>query len=185
MLLLEPNRQHGGPCHDKKVLAAKKGKGKCNFKITGRSPQPQSSNRASAFFTRNILYVLCRETDAGFVSVPRSFCPVCRLVRWPFLGGAEDAFCSLLTWLQRLFLLWPRLLIPRCKEQQLGFVCRAGTACSLGPRSNPPLFYFFNYSKGDFLFSCSENPLHVCGSLQCVPFFFFFNIQFHKPVRLT
>lgn len=81
----------------KEVLAMKKGKGKCSFKVTRRSLQPQSCNSASPLFTRNVLYVLYEETAAGLVSVPRSFCRVCRLVRWPFLVGAEDAFCSLLT----------------------------------------------------------------------------------------
>lgn len=34
-------------------MNTKKGKGKCNFKITERSLQPQSSNRASLLFTRS------------------------------------------------------------------------------------------------------------------------------------
>lgn len=45
-------------CPEEKVLIkymnTKKGKGKCNFKITERSLQPQSCNRASLLFTRNI-----------------------------------------------------------------------------------------------------------------------------------
>lgn len=50
----------------------------------------------------------------------------------------HSAVCSLSY--REAFFLWPRLLIPHCKEQQLCFVCGGlCTACSLIRQSHPSL----------------------------------------------
>lgn len=51
---------------------------------------------------------------------------------------------------ERLFFLWPRLLIPHCKEQQLCFVCGGlCAACSLFVRATPSLcVLLFQLLKG-------------------------------------
>lgn len=141
-------------------MNTKKGKGKeMQFKNNWEVAATSVLQQSMAAVHQQYLYVFCQEADAGVVSAPKSFCTICKLVRWPFLSV-----------LRMHSAVWPRLLIPHCKEQQLCFVCEdLCTACSLIRQGNP-LFVCSAFSiawKGDFLFPCSESCRQVCGTLQC------------------
>lgn len=120
-------------------MNTKKGKEKCNFKEL-RGHCNLGSTAGHPCFLPEIFYMLCQEINAGFVSVPEASAQFASWLAGPFSSvlRMHSAVCSLSY--REAFFLWPRLLIPHCKEQQLCFVCGGlCTTCSLICQSHPSL----------------------------------------------
>lgn len=78
-------------------MNAKKGKGKCNFKITERSLQPQFSHRASLLFTRNIFTCSVKKLMLVLFLFPEASTQFASWLDGPFSSvlRMHSAVCSL------------------------------------------------------------------------------------------
>lgn len=97
----------------------------------------------------------------------------------------HSAVCSLSY--REAFFLWPRLLIPHCKEQQLCFVCGGlCSVCSLVCQSHPSLCtWLFQLLKGWLSGLLLRKPFSgLWKSIMCDLFFFPQNVNFQELLHM-